>query len=39
VVGDDSVAVRSGLTDGVEVRLPQATVTTAPGPQGPPPAN
>jgi HlyD family secretion protein len=39
LVGDDYVEVRSGLTDGEEVRLPQATVTTAPGPQGPPPAN
>jgi HlyD family secretion protein len=39
LVGDDFVEVRSGLSDGEEVRLPQATVTTVAGPQGPPPAN
>ena len=39
LVGDDYVEVRSGLTDGEEVRLPQATVTPAPPGSGPPPEN
>jgi HlyD family secretion protein len=36
LVGDDYVEVRSGLTDGDKVELPQATVTTGPEDQGPP---
>jgi HlyD family secretion protein len=36
LVGDDYVEVRSGLTDGDKVELPQATVTPAPDNQGPP---
>ena len=39
LVGDDFVEVRSGLTDGDQVQLPQATVTAAPDPGGPPPGN
>jgi HlyD family secretion protein len=35
LVGDDYVEVRSGLADGEEVRLPQATVTAEPD-RGPP---
>ena len=36
LVGDDYVEVRSGLTDGDKVELPQATVTARPQDQGPP---
>ena len=36
LVGDDYVEVRSGLTDGDKVELPQATVTARPEDQGPP---
>ena len=39
LVGDDYTEVRSGLTDGDQVQLPQATVTTTTGPNGPPPGN
>jgi HlyD family secretion protein len=39
LVGDDYVEVRSGLTDGDQVVLPQATVTAAPEPGGPPQGN
>ena len=39
LVGDDYVEVRSGLTDGDQVELPQATVTAAPSPGGPPRSN
>jgi HlyD family secretion protein len=39
LVGDDFVEVRSGLTDGDQVVLPQATVTQAPDQGGPPPGN
>jgi HlyD family secretion protein len=36
LVGDDYVEVRSGLTAGDQVELPQATVTPGPDNQGPP---
>jgi HlyD family secretion protein len=36
LVGDDYVEVRSGLTDGDQVELPQATVTPGPEQDGPP---
>ncbi len=36
LVGDDYVEVRSGLTAGDRVELPQATVTAGPDNQGPP---
>ena len=39
LVGDDYVEVRSGLTDGDQVELPQATVTPNPDQGGPPPGN
>ena len=39
LVGDDYVEVRSGLTDGDRVELPQATVTPNPDQGGPPPGN
>ena len=39
LVGDDYVEVRSGLTAGDQVQLPQATVTAAPDQGGPPPGN
>jgi HlyD family secretion protein len=39
LVGDDYVEVRSGLTQGDQVRLPQATVSAAPDQGGPPPGN
>jgi HlyD family secretion protein len=39
LVGDDYVEVRSGLTAGDQVQLPQATVTAAPAQGGPPPGN
>lgn len=39
LVGDEYTEVRSGLTDGDQVQLPQATVTEAPEPGGPPPGN
>jgi HlyD family secretion protein len=39
LVGDDFVEVRSGLTAGDQVQLPQATVTAAPDQGGPPPGN
>jgi hypothetical protein len=39
LVGDDYVEVRSGLTAGDQVQLPQATVTAAPQQGGPPPGN
>jgi HlyD family secretion protein len=37
LVGDDYVEVRSGLSAGEQVELPQATVTPRPDNQGPPP--
>jgi HlyD family secretion protein len=37
LVGDDYVEVRSGLSAGEQVELPQATVTPGPDNQGPPP--
>jgi HlyD family secretion protein len=39
VVGDDYTEVRSGLSDGDQIQLPQATVTAAPDQGGPPPGN
>ncbi len=39
LVGDDFVEVRSGLNDGDQVQLPQATVTPNTGQGGPPPSN
>jgi len=36
LVGDDYVEVRSGLTAGDQIELPQATVTAAPDRGGPP---
>jgi HlyD family secretion protein len=39
LVGDDYVEVRSGLNDGAAVELPQATVSAAADPGGPPPGN
>jgi HlyD family secretion protein len=39
LVGDDYVEVRSGLNDGDQVQLPQATVTPNTGQGGPPPSN